>query len=308
MPQNNILIIKLGALGDVVQALGPMKAIRQHHPDSVITVLTTKPYADLIEQSGYADIVWTDTRPKWHQIKEWFALQRQLNDGNFARVYDLQNNDRTELYFKIFKNRPEWVGVAKGASHRNTSPERTAGQAFDGHVQTLGIANIHDITIDRMEWIDSNVARFNLRQPYALIVPGSSPKRPEKRWPVAHYIALCQALSERGIQPVLIGTKDERAVIEKISSACPHAVDLTGQTALFDIVPLARGAAVSVGNDTGPMHMIAPTGCPTVILFSKFSNPVRHAPKGDALVTLQSPDLNDLSVETVLDKIGAIMR
>lgn len=308
MLQSNILIIKLGALGDVIQSLGPMKAIRRHHPDSHITVLTTKPFADLIRASGVADDVWIDARPKWHQIHKWFDLSHKLNAAHFTRVYDLQNNDRTALYFRLFKTKPEWVGVAKGASHRNTSAERTAGQAFDGHVQTLALAGIHNVAIDTMEWMDHDIEHFGARAPYVLIVPGSSPKRPEKRWPAASYGALCTALSLRGIQPVLIGTKDEAMVMKEISALCPHALDLSGKTALFDIVPLARHAAGAVGNDTGPMHMIAPTGCPSVILFSRFSNPARHAPKGSALHIMQSPDLGALCVDDVLKTLSEVLR
>ena len=124
MPQNNILVIKLGALGDFIQALGPMRAIRAHHPDAHITLLTTPPFAALAEKSGYFNDIIIDARPKWHQPLAWLNLRRRLNDGNFTRVYDLQNNDRTALYFKLFSPRPEWVGVAPGASHRNTSPTR----------------------------------------------------------------------------------------------------------------------------------------------------------------------------------------
>ena len=59
----NILVIKLGALGDMVQALGPMAAIRQYHSNSWITVLTTKPYAAFLRGSGLFDAVWVDMRP-----------------------------------------------------------------------------------------------------------------------------------------------------------------------------------------------------------------------------------------------------
>lgn len=308
MQPNNILIIKLGALGDIIQSLGPMKAIRRHHPDARITVLTTKIYADLIRASGYADDVRIDARPKWHQVKEWFALSRMLNSGHFTRVYDLQNNDRTAMYFRLFKTKPEWVGVAKGASHRNTSPARTAGQAFDGHVQTLGLAGIHDITFDRMEWMGGDIAHMGVQAPYILIVPGSAPTRPEKRWPASSYGALCDALSTRGIQPVLIGTKNESTVMDDIIKICPGALNLAGKTNFMDIAALARGAAGAIGNDTGPMHIIAPTGCPSVILFSRFSNPTRHAPKGDALHIMQSDDLASMTVDDVLKKIGAAIR
>lgn len=308
MPLNNILIIKLGALGDVVQALGPMKAIRAHHPDAHITILTTKAFAGLIHATGYANDVWIDKRPRWHDIKGWFELNRRLNEGRFTRVYDLQNNDRTALYFRLLSPKPEWVGVAKGASHRNTSPARTAGQAFDGHVQTLGLAGITNVKVDPMEWVQSNIARFAISSPYVLIVPGSSPKRPEKRWPAASYAALCQRIAEDGMTPVLLGTADEATITATIAMACPAARDLAGQTTLFDIAVLARGAAGAVGNDTGPMHLIAPTGCPALVLFSKYSNPVRHAPKGPALVTLQSSLLDDISVDDVMKKFKPLMR
>ncbi len=301
--RKNILVIKLGALGDFIQALGPMKAIRAHHsaPDFAITLLTTKPFAELARRSGYFDDIWLDTRPKWYDFSGWLHLRKKLNAGQFERVYDLQNNDRTGFYLKLMSPKPEWVGAAKGASHRNSSPERTAGQAFDGHVQTLALAGVHGVQIDSLEWIESDLDRLGLQKPYALIVPGSAANHPEKRWPADRYATLCTKLSEAGFQPVLLGTKEEQGVTSLIAHSCPACLDLTGQTSLLDIAALARGAAMAVGNDTGPMHMIAPTGCPSLVLFSKNSNPVRHAPKGPDTKTLQVADLATLDVEQVLN-------
>lgn len=299
MRRNNILVIKLGALGDFIQSLGPMRAIRQHHPDAHITLLTTAPFTAFAQKSSYFDSILTDIRPKYYQPLKWYRLRHMLNKPHFSRVYDLQNNDRTSLYFRLFSPRPEWVGTARGASHRNVSPERTQGQAFDGHVQTLGLAGIKDITIDRMEWINADLSRFACSKPYVLIVAGSAPSRPEKRWPAAHYTRLCARLIEDGLQPVLIGTQEEKEIMDSIARSCPKALNLGGQTTLFDIVALARAAAGAIGNDTGPMHMIAPTGCPTLVLFSGSSNPVRHAPKGEHLKTLQVNDLETLAPEEV---------
>ena len=66
-----ILVIKLGALGDFIQALGPMAAIRKHHPQDHITLMTTRAYENLARSCGYADDIWIDDRPKWHDIKGW---------------------------------------------------------------------------------------------------------------------------------------------------------------------------------------------------------------------------------------------
>ena len=74
----NILVIKLGALGDFIQALGPMAAIRRHHRDARLSLLTTLPFARLAGMSGYFDRVETDDRPRWNQPAGWRRSGRQL--------------------------------------------------------------------------------------------------------------------------------------------------------------------------------------------------------------------------------------
>ncbi len=293
-----ILIIKLGAFGDFIQALGPMAAIRRHHPEDHITLLTTTPFEDLARQSGYVDDVWIDTRPKWHNIKDWLTLRRRLNDGRFVRIYDLQNNDRTGFYFKLFSSRPEWVGAAKGASHQNASKERTAGKAFDGHVQTLALAGIKDVAIDRLTWMAGRDFP-DIQKPYVLIVPGSAANHPEKRWPKERYIAFCKRLIADGYHPVLIGGTAEENILKAIEDNVPGVRNLCGQTTLQDIAALGRSAAGCVGNDTGPMHIIAPTGCKTLVLFSGKTKPSRHAPVGDHVATLQNAPLDALEDKDV---------
>jgi ADP-heptose:LPS heptosyltransferase len=300
--QEKILVIKLGAFGDFVQSLGPMAAIRRHHPDSHITLLTTKPFVLMAEQCGYFNEIHVDSRPRWPQVGGVLDLMEWLRAGNFTRVYDLQNNDRTAFYLKLFgrHKKPEWVGAAKGASHRNDSPQRTAGSAFDGHVQTLALAGITDVKIDKLDWVNANLSPFPLRRPYVLLIPGCSPQHPEKRWPARHYGRLAQIIAADGYQPVILGTEEERAIAAEILPHCPEALDLTGQTAMLDIAGLARQAAFCIGNDTGPVHMAAATGCPTLALFSPRSNPVKHGPKGDNVKILQTQSLETLKPEKVL--------
>ncbi|PJB70283.1 MAG: hypothetical protein CO093_08435 [Alphaproteobacteria bacterium CG_4_9_14_3_um_filter_47_13] len=295
-----ILVIKLGALGDFVQAFGAMAAIRRYHNAADITLLTAAPFVGFGENCGYFDHVWCDEKPKLTQIKSWLHLRKKLNAENFTRVYDLQNNDRTGFYFRLFLKKPEWVGIAKGASHRNISPQRTAGHAFEGHIQTLKLAGINEVSPDDLSWMKADVSRFSLNRPYILLVPGCAPSRPEKRWPAEHYGALARVLVARGFHPVIIGSEGEKDLAVKIQEMEPAAVDLTGQTTLPEIAVLARNAAGAIGNDTGPMHMVGQTGCRTYVLFSRHSNPVKHAPFGNHVQTLQAEELRELSVEQVL--------
>lgn len=296
-----ILVIKLGALGDFIQALGPMAAIRKHHPKAHITILTTKPFQNFANDCGYFDDIWIDDRPKLLNIGDWVELRKKLNHAKFARVYDLQNNDRTGFYFKLLNPKPEWSGIAKNASHRNTNPDRTKGHAFDGHIQTLAIAGITDIKPDPLEWMVEDIKPFPLQKPYILLVPGCAPERPEKRWPSEKYGRLANMLVQRGFQPVLIGTDSEADATQTIANACPQALDLTGQTSLKHIATLARHSAGAIGNDTGPMHLIGATGTPCLVLFSSHSNPIKHAPKGDQVSVLQNDNLEDLKTENVLN-------
>lgn len=299
-----ILVIKLGALGDFVQALGPMRSIRRAHPDAEITLMTTDPFSTLGILSGYCDNVWIDVRPKFYQLREWLKLRAMLNTRGFTRVYDLQNNDRTNTYFKLFKkkNRPEWVGTAKGASHRNTSADRTAGIAFEGHKQTLALAGIDMVKVDKLVWVENDISHLGLEQPYILLAPGSSPQHPGKRWPASHYGMLAHRLCDWGLTPVIVGTAQEAELGEQIQEKCPEAINLCGKTAILDLAVLAHKASAAIGNDSGPMHIIGQTGCPTCVLFSKNSNPDRHRPVGDFVHTIKCDDLKDLSADDVLSQ------
>jgi ADP-heptose:LPS heptosyltransferase len=304
MTASRILVIKLGALGDFIQALGPMAAIRKHHPGAHVSLLTTKLFENFAKECGYFDEILIDKRPAPFDVKGWIDLRRTLNEGAYGRVYDLQNNDRSRLYFRLFKKKPEWVGTAKGASHRNTDHSRTAGHAFDGHVQTLKLAGIKDVRIDRLEWMQASTNAFPLKPPYVLLVPGCAPSRPEKRWPAAHYGRLAKLLHSLGYQPLVLGTRSEAEAAQDILKICPESIDLTNQTDFKQIAVLAGNAAGAIGNDTGPVHLIAATGCPSLILFSHASDPVRHAPKGEYVTIMRKENIAEISPEEVVQKFS----
>lgn len=300
----NILVIKLGAFGDFIQALGLMAAIRRHHPKARLTLLTTPPFAGLARQSGYFDEVWIDERPSWYQISKAYGLWRRINNAEFDRVYDLQNNDRTQIYFRAMRPKPQWVGSARGASHYYDPEKRKAEHAFDAHVQTLALAGINNVEIDRLDWLRSDISGFLLSRPYVLIVPGCAPSRPGKRWPAEHFAALAGDLSKNGIRPAILGQAHENSLGQIITDICPEALNLCGKTSIADLASLARGAAMAVGNDTGPMHLIAATGCPVTVLFSGSSNPERHRPKGPDVNVIRKSDLSLLSPEEVRKHLG----
>lgn len=310
MAAQRILVIKLSALGDFVQATGPMKAIRAAHPDARITLLTTAPYVAMGEATGWFDEVWSDGRPDWSDLPAVWRLLSRLRGARFDRVYDLQTQSRTSRYFQLlWPRRPDWSGNAPGASLRYAGPERDRLHIQDSQRNQLNIAGIAQVGPPDVSWLKGQ-GGIDLQSPYALLVPGGAPHRPAKRWPAERYGELARRLAGQGMHPVVLGHgAEEAALAEAVRAVEPAAVSLVGRTKLGDIADLARGAALAVGNDTGPMHVIAAAGCPSLVLFSADSDPALSAPRpsGEGRVEiLREMDLGDLPVEPVWAVVEAL--
>ena len=299
-----ILVIKHGALGDWVLATGCFSAIRRHHPSARITLLTTPAFADWGARCPWFDEVWTDERPSLlAKPFAWVRLRRRLIDGELARVYDLQTSGRTGFYYRMLPRRcrPEWSGEVAGCSHPHRNPQWASRHTVAVRAEQLGIAGIGVVPPPTLDWLDADVGELALPDAFSLIVPGGSAHRTEKRWPAEQFADLARRLSERGCPPVLIGTAAEAPVLASISREVPGAINLGERTSLGQIAALARRATCAVGNDTGPIHIAATVGCPTVALFGAASDPKRSAPCGQAVTTLRRVPLASLAVDDVID-------
>jgi ADP-heptose:LPS heptosyltransferase len=312
-----ILVIKLGALGDFVLALAAMKHIRNAHPKAKITLLTTPPYAALAKASGYFNRVETDGRPEGWQ--DTLAMISRLKQARYDRVYDLQTSSRSSAYFyMMWPALPQWSGIAPGCAlpHRNRlrdqmhTLERQAEQLKDAGIWPdapiiPGTAPGPDLSWCKTKPLALHEPeRRSQGRPYALLVPGGSAHRPEKRWPVEAFAELAKALKIAGLDVVIIGGPQESAMARLIQRSVPTARDLTGHTDFAQIAALGAKAALAVGNDTGPLHLIAAAGAPTIALFSKASDPALCAPRGHVTI-LRADHLESLLPVLVLSAARA---
>ena len=307
-PKERILVIKLSALGDVVIAMGAFAAIRAAHPDAHITVLTTRLYVDLMKASGFFDAVAIDRRPKLTNVREVLALRRFLRNSNFDRVYDLQTSDRSGFYFKLLwpGEKPEWSGIARGCSHPHANPDRDNMHSIDRIADQLAYAGISEVPEPSIAAPDIDLERFGIRSPFVLICPGGAPHRPAKRWPAERFGLLAKQLADYRLTPVLIGTEKESAELAKIDGMCPKARNLMGRTGFLDIAALAARSVLAIGNDTGPMHIAAAAGAPSIVLFSRESDPKKSAPRGigeNAVSIIRENDLRELTAARVMDEV-----
>ena len=314
-----ILGIKLVALGGFVLALAAAKRIREAHPAAHITLLTTPPYEALAKLSPYFNEVWSNGRPTG--FDEWLALVRALRRARFDRVYDLQTSSRSSaLRAMLGPFPPQWSGIAVGASHKHRNARRDHMHTLERQADQLHAAGIWpDAPIQPgsapppdLSGILSKykaprpIAGAPKPRPYALLVPGASEKRPEKRWPAERFGELAARLREEGLDVVIIGGPQESALARTIQKSNGQARDLTGRTDFAQIAVLGARAALAVGNDTGPLHLIAAAGAPSVALFSAASDPALCGPRGHVAV-LQAESLSDLDVDMVLRTAMSVM-
>lgn len=306
-----ILVIKLGALGDFVQALGPMAAIRAQHTKERIILLTTRPYVAFAEASGYVDQVWLDTRPRFFELNKWIGLRRVLRNARFQRIYDLQTSDRSSFYYHLFfpKKPPPWSGIARGCAHLHDNPNRNTMHTVERQREQLAIAGVRmsgydDIAGMDLSWATADISSFDLPNSFALLVPGGAAHRPAKRWPETHYAKLAEHFQDQGVTPVLVGGEEEKSLLDRIAKEVSSSVNLAGRTDLLQLAELGRGAQFAVGNDTGPMHLIAAVGCKAVVLYSHDSDPALCGQRGRNVQILRRPSLAELEIDEVITTLS----
>lgn len=303
--KGRLLVIKLSALGDFVLATGPFAAIRAAHANEEIVLLTTAAYAEFARESGYFDEVWVDERPSRIALIAIQRLRRRLRGGRFYRVYDLQTSGRSAWYFRLMRGfmRPQWSGIAFGCSHPHANRKRDSMHTIERQAEQLAMAGIPETPPPDLSWATSDLSRFKLPARFALMIPGGAAHRPGKRWPADSYRALGGNWLELGVTPVIIGGPDEVDLAAEIADGT-GMITLAGDTSFADIAQLSREAAGAVGNDTGPMHIAAICGCPSVVLFSDESDPAITAPRGAEVQVLRREKLGDLSVSEVAEALS----
>lgn len=271
---SRILVIKLGALGDFVQAFGAFSSIRAAFPDDHITLLTTSSFVDFAKAAPWFDEVTTDQRPSLKHPIALFRLSRTLR--GFDRIFDLQTSGRSKTYFRLAGRPRNWSGISSGCCHPHANPSRNDMHTLarlDDQIRAAGVPPLPRIV---PEWLQGHGPKFQGR--YVVLVPGAAPHRPQKRWPVTRFTEVAQALFQRGITPIIAGSPAETPLAEQIRTVCPQAIDLTGKTNLIELAGVLDRAEQVIGNDTGPMHLAAAMDRPVIALFSQDSDPRLTAP------------------------------
>lgn len=306
-PPKRILIIRLGAMGDLILSSGVIRDIRLNFPDAKIYFLTQKPFVKLMKRNPDIDEILVDPRP--HRLKFWAfrPVINTLRSLNIDRVYDIQDKPRTRLYHKHLQP-VQWVGSAQGCSHPvpesvRKNPwtlEKKAGQMRAGEIEP-----VHTTKPDA-RWmadpVDDVLTEYNVPERFILLVPGCSKKNLDRRWP--HYAELANRLQAEGYTCVTAPGPDELDLCESIPATMLMRTDEDGtkkSLTYFELAGLACKAHYAIGNDTGPSHITARCGAPGLGLFGS-ATLAENSGFNTVWSVIQTKDLNALSVDDVFER------
>ena len=254
--KQNILLIKHGAFGDLIQSDGIFKSIKIRHPKDNLILLTSSSFKNLMKGSPYFDDVIIDNRfPLWN-LKSYYYLIKQLNSYNFSHVYDLQNSQRTLRYKTLLLKNALWV-----TTNRKDHPQSGLQGLIDMLKDNGMLAQeIYDPDITWMvNDVSSLLKRKNISKKYVVLIPGSSRKHPEKRWPF--YKQLAKDFMDRGFDVVNILGPDELGLNKSLLG---HKLELLEWG---DLAGVINKSLFVIGNDSGPSHIASCLKKPGLALF-----------------------------------------
>jgi lipopolysaccharide heptosyltransferase I len=299
-----VCLIKPSALGDIVQTLPVLEALRRQWPQAHIAwvvkgslagVLRGHPGIDEIIELGQTGNPKSEIR-KPNSAASFFALLRRLRAGNFDLTIDLQGLLRSALM--------TWAtGAARRVGFSNAREGSTLAYTDRVFVRTWEMPNWERYGLvarafghtgplppGRLPIRDEHhgfAARelAGLPRPLLAISPGAQWET--KRWPPAHFAELAaRAQAEFGAGVVLVGGPGERALCDAVASGLRGPVlNLAERTGLLELAAVCSAADVFLSGDTGPMHVAAAVGTPAVSVFTCTST-VQAGPRGcESLIT-----------------------
>lgn len=300
-----ILIIKHGALGDFVLAIGMMRRIAERHPGAEITLMTGSMYLPIARQMGiFSDYIIDNRRP--YLKGDVLRVLKQTVAARFDYIYDVQGSKRTRRkYFPLLRWMSPHSFVWVNSYWENEVHVQKNRRWSFGRVEQRPIENLDSLT--DLSFLHGENAHFGeLPERYVLMIPGCSPNHPYKRWPVAYYGKLACWLAERGIASVVIGTQAEAEELEGIAALCPSVVNMMNKTTLLDVPDLALRSLAVVGNDTGPTHMASLAGAPTIAIYDYRTR--QGALRGRRSWSLVSEgDIAQIAVERVQERLSGLL-
>jgi len=285
----NILIVRMGALGDIIHAVPAAAALRTAFPDARIDWLVEARHRPIVDLVSVIDRAVVLERPS---IFGWLDISRRMREVRYDVAIDFQglmksavlaraSGARRVIGFSIWHLREKGARPFYSEIHRETPAERANHIVRQNLalLQSLGVSDttiqfpLADVSSRALEEIHTVLGG---EHPFALINPGAA--WPNKRWPADRFGEVAAFLREvRGLPSFVLWGPGEEGLAGAVVETSSGAARVAPPTRIADLLALSRAASLMVSGDTGPLHLAAAVGTPTVSLFGP-TDPQRNGP------------------------------
>ena len=337
----NILVVKLSAIGDVIHALPVSYAIKEQYPDAYLTWVVEPAAYAILEDNPYIDELILFEKAKFRSfggfLREIGPFRRRLRMRRYDASLDLQGLFKSAaIAFNAgAKLRIGTANMREGA-HLVSRPVR--GPHAEGHIveRYLDVARALGCAVDEVRFpvsvserdrmaAETLLAREGVPEGRTFVAFAIGANWPNKRWPVEHFAALADRLYHAHYVPVLVGggRLDETLAQDIMRASEMPPVNLVGRTNLKQLAHIFTRAALVLGGDTGPVHLAAGLRTPTVMLMGP-TDANRNGPYGqlENAIEVDRPCrgcwkracpkgldcLAAIRVDEVTAKLGAVLR
>ena len=288
----NILVCQTGGwIGDMVLLTPALRALKHAYPESRLELLLRPRVADLMETHPYVDAYIVDDKAGG-RCRSIVKSVRQIRDKAFDAAVVLHPTSFRNALLPFLARVPIRVGTAvsgRGMLLTTSFRDDTNVHEVRRYLRVLQLLDIDPVS-DVLEFWHTDTDRQSIDR--LLGFEGISPQDRliavnlgttwrTKRWDVANFAEVIRQIGYLAPEAriVLIGSSAEESLTEGVSASLP-IVNLVGKTSILQLGALLERCDVCLTCDSGPMHIAAAVGTPTVALFGP-TDPVRHRPYGN---------------------------
>ncbi|MBU1087229.1 MAG: lipopolysaccharide heptosyltransferase II [Candidatus Omnitrophica bacterium] len=288
--KKRILIIKFGALGDVILISAALKAIREKFPDAYLSLLVKNEFKSIVQRCPYLDNLIVLKKKGWlYMLKQVKLIKKK----DFDLSLDFQNNNLSHLISfaagikQRFGYRNKKLGFLLNKSTVFTKPDC---DPVTHQFKMLEKLDIHQPSDKKLEiWIAERDKEYidlflkdnwlNKNQPLIGINPFASQRWVSKSWVVENYAKLADMLSNKyHARIVFTGTANDKIKNKQIIAltSC-KPINAAGKTSIMELAAIIERCSVFISVDSAPLHISAAVNTPFVALFGP-TDPTRHLP------------------------------
>jgi len=336
----NILVIKIGSIGDVILITASLRAIRKKFPHAKIHCLVGKESRKILHNCPYLDgIIIYNISGKDRGWLRLIKLSKKLRKHRFDMVIDFQNNRKSHLLAFLsfaketfgYKN-GKWgslLSVPIKDTHKDMPPVAHQFQVLE----KMGIKyksntylELWPSTMDRQyaqslldsEWLgrETNIIGINI---------AASARWQTKNWPVEYIANICDELSKKNMRVIITGIEKDRPLARHLLSVTKSKpANFIGKTDILQLAALVQKCKVFLTPDSAPLHVATAMQVPVIALFGPTSSR-RHIPPAKKIIILEKKlacapcyssrcrilthaCMRDITPETVMQEIESLLK